>query len=109
MGETGADLGTLKVTELELPHDLIPDYVGCCKEPTTAARLLVGDGPSLELDFGVENMGDCNRSFTRNQAGLEVVVSQDGATELNLGIGSCSGLPGINVRKEDGTVARLWL
>lgn len=100
-------MGTLKVTKLELLHDLIPDYVGCCEEPATAARLLVGDGPSLELDFGVENMGDSDSCFTGSQGGLYIVMSQDGASELNLWISSRSGLPGIDVGELDGTIARL--
>lgn len=102
-----ANLRTLKVVELELLHDLVPDDVSCCEKPTTAARLLVGDGPGLELDFGVENMGNSNLGITRSQGSLYVAVCQDGAGELDLWIGSCSGLPGINVGELDGAITGL--
>lgn len=107
MGGTIPNLGTLKVAKLELLHDLIPDYVRGCKEPAAAARLLVSDGSGLELDLGVEYMGYSNLGFARSQGGLYVIVSQDGARELNLWIGCGSGFPGINVGELDGPVARL--
>jgi hypothetical protein len=100
-------LGALKVAELELLHDLVPDDVGRCEEPTTAARFLVGDGPGLEVDFGVENMGNSNLSFTGSQGSLYVAVGQDGAGELDLWIGSCSGLPGVDVGELDGAIVGL--
>lgn len=104
---TFANLRTLKLAELELLHDLVPDNVGCCEEPATTARLLIGDGPSLEFDFGVKHMWDGNLGFTGSQSGLYVAVGQDGAAKLDLWIGSCSGFPGVNVDELDGAIAGL--
>lgn len=100
-------MGALEITELELLHDFIPDDIGGCEEPTTAARLLVGDRSSLEVHFGVENMGNSNLGYTGSQGSLYVVVGQDGAGELDLWVGSCSGFPGVNVGELDRTVTGL--
>jgi hypothetical protein len=102
-----ANLGALKVVELELLHDIVPDDIGCCEEPATAARLLVGNGPSLELDLGVENMRDGNLGFTGSQGSLYVAVGQDGTGELYLWVGSCRRFPGVNVGELDSAVAGL--
>lgn len=107
-GGPSANLGALEVAELELLHNLVSDNVGCREQPATAARFLVGDGPCLELDFGVENMGNSNLGFTGSQGSLYVAVGQDGTGELDLWIGSCSGFPGINVGELDGAIAGLW-
>lgn len=105
--EAFANLGTLKVVKLEFLHDLVPDNVGCCEEPATTTRLLIGDRASLQLDFGVKNMGNGNLGFTGSQSGPYIAVGQDGACELDLWIGSCSGFPGVNVGELDGTIAGL--
>ena len=102
-----ANLRALKVVELEFPHDLIPNDIGRCEEPATTARLLVGDGSGLEVDFGVEDMGNSNLGLTGSQGGLYVVVGQDGTGELDLWIGSRGGFPGVDVGELDSAIARL--
>ena len=102
-----ANLGTLKVVELELLHDIVPDDIGCCEEPAAAARPLVGDGPGLEINFGVENMRNGNLGFTGSQGSLYVAVGQDGAGELDLWVGSRVRFPSVNVGELDRAVVGL--
>ena len=49
-------LGELKLRDVELLHDLVPEHVGGGKQPTPPAALLVSPRASLEVNDVVEDM-----------------------------------------------------
>ena len=49
-------LRELELGDVELLHDLVPEYVGCGENPAPSATLLVSHGTGLEVDDVVEHM-----------------------------------------------------
>lgn len=49
-------LRELKLGDIELLHDLVPEYVGSGENPAPSATLLVSSGTGLEVDDVVEHM-----------------------------------------------------
>ena len=57
-GATGVEtcLGELKLGDVELLHDLVPEHVGGGEKPAPSAALLVSPGTGLKIDDVIEHM-----------------------------------------------------
>ena len=55
-GQARTYLRELKLGDIELLHDLIPEHVGGGEKPTPPAALLIGSWASLKIDHMVEHM-----------------------------------------------------
>ena len=97
-------LGELELLQFELLHDLIPDNICSCKKPASTTGLLICDRSGLELYLVVEDVGYCNGCWATGKSGLDVGMRKDCVCKLDLWVCRSSGLPGVNVRKQNGTI-----
>lgn len=81
-------LRELEVLQLQPLHDAVANDIGGGEEPATAAALLVGDGAGLELQCVVEDVLIFYLGRTRCEDRAEVGLGEDGACQLDLGVGA---------------------
>ena len=99
-------LRELEVSQVELLHDGVPEYVGSREQPAPTRALLVRDRVCLEVHLVVEDMGVRDCRLAGNEGLADVGVVQDGTRELELGRLCDDILPVVDVTKSERAVSR---
>jgi len=86
VGGSKTCLRELKLGDVELLHDLVPEHVGGGKKPAPPAALLVGPGTGLEINGVVEHMLVRYLGSAIQQRGADVGGGQHGPGKLGTGV-----------------------